>query len=217
MKELESVIAAVHGCTACERVLHSHVLGVGNGDPTARVMFVGEAPGRLGAGRTGIPFHGDESGRRFESFLEIAGLSRAEVFVTNAILCNPVDPKQRNRRPLTSEVKRCRSYLEAQLEAVQPEIVIALGDVALFALGLIEPHGATLRGQVGVDLTWLGRTLVPLYHPGRQSTLHRVDALQREDWRRLGELLEARQLRGLTVKSTPMPLSGAAGVRQAMK
>jgi uracil-DNA glycosylase len=114
-------------------------------------------------------------------------------------------------------VRRCLPFLAAQVTAVNPEVVIALGDVALFALNLVEPHGERLREHCGTELAWFGRTLVPLYHPGRQSTLHRADALQREDWRRLGELLEARQLRGLTVKSTPMPLSGAAGVRQAMK
>lgn len=217
MITLEALIADVQACTACERVLHSHILGAGNGVPTARVMFVGEAPGRLGAGRTGVPFYGDESGRRFEAFLDVAGLTRTDVFVTNAILCNPIDLKERNRRPLTSEVRRCLPFLEAQVRVVDPEVVVALGDVALSALGLVEAHAATLRGDCGRDLPWFGRRLVPLYHPGRQSTLHRADALQRDDWQRLGRMLEERQLRGLTSKSTPMPLSGAAGVRQAMK
>lgn len=217
MTTLDALIADVQACTACERVLHSHVLGAGNGDPSARVMFVGEAPGRLGAGRTGVPFYGDESGRRFEAFLDAAGLTRAEVFVTNAILCNPLDLKQRNRPPLSTEVRRCRPFLEAQIAAVDPEVVVALGNVALMALGLVEAHTATLRADCGRELPWFGRVLVPLYHPGRQSTLHRADALQREDWRRLGESLAKRQLRGRTSKSTPMPLSGAAGVRQAMK
>jgi uracil-DNA glycosylase family 4 len=217
MNDFDALVADVQACTACERMLHSHVLGAGNGDRKANVMFVGEAPGRLGAGRTGVPFYGDESGRRFEAFLEIAGLTRAEVFVTNAILCNPLDLKQRNRRPLTSEVRRCLPFLAAQMRAVDPEVVVSLGDVALFALGLVDAHGATLRGDCGDELAWAGRTLVPLYHPGRQSTLHRADALQREDWQRLGEMLERRQRRGATSKSTPMPLSGAAGVKQAMK
>jgi len=217
VNDFETLVATVQVCTACERVLHTHVLGAGNGNPAARIMFVGEAPGRLGAGRTGVPFYGDESGRRFEAFLEIAGLTRADLFVTNAILCNPLDLKQRNRRPLTSEVRRCLPFLATQVGAVDPVVVVTLGDVALFALGLVEAHEATLRGHCGEELAWLGRTLVPLYHPGRQSTLHRADVLQREDWQRLGEMLERRQLRGATSKSTPMPLSGAAGVRQAMK
>jgi uracil-DNA glycosylase family 4 len=193
--DFDAVVAEVQACTACERVIHSHVLGAGNGDPGARVMFVGEAPGRLGAGRTGVPFYGDESGRRFDAFLDIAGLSRADVFVTNAILCNPFGLKQRNRRPLTSEIRRCLPFLVAQVQAVDPDVVVALGDVALFALGLVDAHGARLREHCGLELPWSGRTLVPLYHPGRQSTLHRADGLQREDWLRLGELLETKGLR----------------------
>lgn len=168
---------------------YSHVLGPANGTAGASVMFVGEAPGRLGAGRTGVPFHGDESGRRFEAMLAAAGLRRGEVFVTNAVLCNPVDAGGRNRRPLRSEVRRCLPFLQAQVEAVDPAVVVALGEVALIALGTLEGHGAALRSHCGVAVPWFGRTLVPLYHPGRRSTVHRGDVLQREDWRRLGELL----------------------------
>jgi len=216
MTALDAVIAEVAACTACDRVLHSHVLGAGNGDPTARVMFVGEAPGRLGAGRTGIPFYGDESGRRFEAFLALAGLSRSEVFVTNTILCNPLDAKSNNRRPLTSEIRRCLPFLRAQVEAVDPVVVVALGDVALTALGLVKAHETSLRNGCGLPRPWFGRTLVPLYHPGRQSTLHRPDAAQRADWQRLGEYLRGERQSSIS-KVTPMPLSGAAGVRQAMK
>jgi uracil-DNA glycosylase family 4 len=217
VSELDTLTASVQACTACERVLHSHVLGVTNGNPAASVMFVGEAPGRLGAGRTGVPFFGDESGRRFEEILLAAGLTRAEVFVTNAILCNPLDGLSRNRRPLISEVRRCLPFLRGQVLAVEPEVVVALGDVALLALGLIEPHSATLRGHCGSSMPWFGRILVPLYHPGRRSTVHRLDADQRADWQRLGEMLAERQLAGTMSKERPRPLSGAAGVKQAMK
>jgi uracil-DNA glycosylase len=168
---------------------HSHVLGVTNGPITARVMFVGEAPGRFGAGRSGVPFQGDESGRRFESLLAEAGLTREDVFVTNAVLCNPLDLQSRNRRPLTSEIKRCLPFLEAQLDAVQPRVVAALGQVALEALRLVEPHSLSLRSDAGRDADWRNRLLVPLYHPGRRALVHRVDALQRDDWRALGELI----------------------------
>jgi uracil-DNA glycosylase family 4 len=190
------------------------VLGPANGNPEADVMFVGEAPGRLGAGRTGVPFSGDESGRRFEAFLAIAGLRRHDVFVTNALLCNPLDDLGRNRRPLLSEVRRCLPFLRQQVLAVDASVVVALGDVALRALALIEPHGASLREHRGQAVPWFGRALVPLYHPGRRSTVQRRDEHQRGDWLRLGQLLC--QGGGIS-KETPRPLSGAAGVRQAMK
>lgn len=168
---------------------HSHVLGPTNGAATSRVMFVGEAPGRFGAGRSGVPFHGDESGKRFESLLAEAGLERDAVFVTNAVLCNPLDLLQRNRRPLTSEIKRCLPFLQAQLDVVQPRIVVALGGVALEALRRIEPHTLSLRSDAGRAVAWRGAQLVALYHPGRRALVHRSDALQHEDWRALGSIV----------------------------
>jgi uracil-DNA glycosylase family 4 len=197
---------------------HCHTLGESNGPPRARVIFVGEAPGRYGAGRSGVPFHGDESGRRFESLLAAAGLCRDEVFVTNAVLCNPLDASGRNRRPKASEVARCASFLVREIEAVDPGVVVALGGVALEALGRIEPHGLTLREDCGRDIAWMGRRLVAVYHPGRRALVHRDEASQREDWRRLGALLQATaSIAGRSSKSMPMPFSGEAGVRQAAK
>ena len=70
---------------------HAHVLGDANGPLDATVLFVAEAVGRRGGAVTGVPLTRDESGKRFTSFLALAGLSRGEVFITNAVLCNPLD------------------------------------------------------------------------------------------------------------------------------
>jgi len=193
---LDGLIDEVRECFACDSMTHCHTLGASNGPPRARVLFVGEAPGRYGAGRSGVPFHGDESGRRFESLLAVAGLTRDDVFVTNAVLCNPLDASGRNRRPNTSEVARCGAFLRRQIEVVGPEVVVALGVVALEALGRIEAHGVTLREECGRSAGWLGRRLVALYHPGRRALVHRDEASQREDWRRLGELVSAAENTG---------------------
>ncbi len=215
---LDALIEDVQACFACDSMAHCHTLGESNGPPLARVLFVGEAPGRYGAGRSGVPFQGDESGRRFESLLAIADLSREQVFVTNAVLCNPLDASGRNRRPKASEVTNCGTLLRRQIEVVQPQIVVALGVVALEALGRIEAHGVTLRQDCGLPVEWLGRRLVALYHPGRRALVHRDDATQREDWRRLGVLVQAAEsMAGLRSNSRPMPFSGEAGVMQATK
>jgi uracil-DNA glycosylase family 4 len=174
--------AKVGACRACDSMAYSHVLGAANGPADARVMFVGEAPGRFGAGRSGVPFQGDESGRRFESLLAVSGLTRDEVFVTNAILCNPLDASGRNRRPKTSEVQRCLAHLREQIEAVDPALVVALGEVALTTLARIEPHGLRLRDGVAQPTPWFNRSLVALNHPGRRALVHRSDELQRLDW-----------------------------------
>jgi uracil-DNA glycosylase family 4 len=149
-------------------------------------MFVGEAPGRHGAGKSGVPFLGDESGRRFEALLDLAGLSRDEVFVTNAVLCNPLHANGNNRRPKASEVKRCLPHLREQIEAVDPDLVVALGEVALSALNHLEAHALRLRDATSVPVPWLNRRLVALYHPGRRALVHRRDELQRKDWQELG-------------------------------
>jgi uracil-DNA glycosylase len=70
-------------------------------------------------------------------------------------------------------------------------LVVALGRVALHALDRIEPHALELGRDVGQVCSWGGRALVPLYHPSRQSTLHRADAAQQDDWRRLGAVAAA--------------------------
>jgi len=180
---------AVRRCYACKDMAHCHVLGAVNGPANARVMFVGEAPGRHGAGKSGVPFSGDESGRRFEALLAVAGLRREDVFVTNAVLCNPLDGVGNNRRPLPREVRACLAYLRGQIEAVNPDYVVALGGVALDALGRIEAHGVTLASGCGEPRPWFGRTLVVLYHPGRRAIVHRSVEAQEGDWRRLGEVV----------------------------
>jgi uracil-DNA glycosylase family 4 len=183
------LVADVESCFACPGMAHCHTLGVANGPASAEVMFVGEAPGRFGAGRSGVPFLGDESGRRFESLLADAGLTREGVFVTNAVLCNPLDAQGRNRRPKAAEIARCSGFLRRQVVAVNPAIVVALGGVALDALARIEAHGLSLRQTCARPRAWFGRTLVAVYHPGRRALVHRGQAQQVEDWRYLGALV----------------------------
>ena len=211
---LGEIVDRVRACKACSRMCYSHVLGPANGPAPADVMLIGEAPGRLGAAITGVPFSGDESGKRFEELLGVAGLRRDEAFVTNAVLCNPVDGQGRNRPPLVSELDRCRPFLEAQLEAVRPRIVIALGKVALAALSRIESHGASLRGDCGRELSWSGRTLVALYHPGRRALVHRSQSAQEEDWRTLGRMIQARPWLNERLSRTAMVDTQQPGARR---
>jgi uracil-DNA glycosylase len=160
------------------------VLGPANGPASASLMFVGEAPGRLGAARTGVPLQGDESGRRFGLLLAAVALRRDEVLLTNAVLCLPLDATGRNRRPTMREVDSCTAHLAATIEVVDPRLVVALGAVALSALAKIEPHGLVLRDHAGTAVNWNGRMLAALYHPSRQAELHRAWESQLEDWRR---------------------------------
>jgi uracil-DNA glycosylase family 4 len=165
------------------------VLGPANGAIDARVCFVAEAPGRLGGDRTGVPLSGDQSGRNFERLLVAAGLDRSAIFVTNAVLCNPRDGAGRNAPPTTREIRNCSGFLKATLDLVQPAYVVALGNVALRALALIEPHSLSLATNVGRVVPWYGCRLVPLYHPGPRAQIHRGFQQQLDDFSYLGALI----------------------------
>ncbi len=174
----------VQSCFACRDMHHVHVLASSNGSLHARVMFIGEAPGRLGAARTGVPFTSDQSGLRFQRLLAAAGLRRGDLFLTNALLCNPLH-NGTNRPPRRRELVNCSPWLQAQIDLVGPRVVVTLGAAALDALRLIEPHPYVLRRDVGRALPWYGRTLVPLYHPSPRTAARRPFQQQVADFRRL--------------------------------
>ena len=165
------------------------MLGPANGRLDARVIFVAEAPGRFGGDRTGVPLTSDQSGRNFDRLLEAAGLRRDQIFVTNAVLCNPRNDRGRNATPSAREVAACRSFLRETLCLVRAPLVVTLGRVALEALGAIEPHRLRLRRDVGQATPWTDRTLVALYHPGPRAQLHRGFAQQQQDFAHLARLL----------------------------
>ena len=184
----EQLVDDVRSCFACAEMDHVHVLGRRNGPLGARVMFIGEAPGRLGAARTGVPFTSDQSGLRFQRLLAEAGLRREEVFLTNALICNPLRDG-RNRPPRRRELAACAGWLETQLRLVDPPLVVTLGTAALETLRIIERHPYALPRDAGKALPWGGRALVPLYHPSPRTAGRRSFERQVEDFRSLGALL----------------------------
>ncbi|MEP7271118.1 MAG: uracil-DNA glycosylase [Acidobacteriota bacterium] len=139
-----------------------------NGSPAARVMLIAEAPGRNGADRTRIPFHGDASGLTFEKLLASIGLSRREIFITNSVLCSPRKPSGANDKPTRVELSNCSGFLRRQIEMIDPQVIVTLGAVALQTLKRIEPHAFALKTHAAHILKWNSRLLVPLYHPSPQ-------------------------------------------------
>jgi uracil-DNA glycosylase len=132
------------------------------------VMFIGEAPGRQGGDRTRVPFSGDQSGRNFGRFIASIGLTRASLFITNAVLCNPRRASGANRPPTRREIANCSDFLRRQIEIVNPRVIVTLGAVSLDALRRIEYHELFLKEAAGQVYEWGGRLLVPLYHPSPQ-------------------------------------------------
>ena len=146
-----------------QRIVH------GYGDPQARVFIVGEAPGYLGADRTGVPFTGDRSGRRVQALLIRLGLSEESdpaaaqprlrgVFISNVVRCNPPG----NRNPAPEEILTCQGYLQQQIQHIQPVLIVALGRFAVQTLLQSEQTIGKLRGQVH---QYQGIPLIATYHP----------------------------------------------------
>jgi uracil-DNA glycosylase len=161
------LVARVQGCRACPRMEgRQRILGEANGPIRARAVLVGTAPGRHGAERTGVPFSGDRSGEALDVLLGRAGLTRAEVFVTNAVLCNPQDAKGRNAEPTAAELRRCGEHLRATLAVVDAPLVVALGRTAFAALQAVAPTTVPWPDALGTTTLWQGRLLAATYHPG---------------------------------------------------
>ena len=189
--EFDALVAEAAACRRCEAMCgRSAVLSWRNGRVGARVMFVGEAPGRQGGDRTRVPFSGDQSGRNFGRYLASIGLGREDVFITNAALCNPRAESGANRRPTRREVSNCSEFLRRQIEVVAPSVVVTLGAVSLDALRAVEYHQLSLKENVGQIREWGGRLLVPLYHPSPQVLAsHRREAAQLEDYKSVARAL----------------------------
>lgn len=204
-RAFEALVARVSSCRCCPRMEgRTRVLGDANGPLGARVLFIAEAPGRLGADASGIPLTLDRTGRTFEQLLICAGLRRSDIFITNAVLCNPRDAKGRNDRPSRSEIVNCSSHLVQLLAILNPAWVVTLGLVALQAIAAVEPHTVCLQHDVGQPIAWFGRYLVPLYHPGPRALIRRPQHLQEHDYRQLAALISA-----ATEQTSGSPTDGA--------
>ena len=184
-KRFVGLAAEAAVCTRCPAMCErAAVLSELNGSVYARVMFIGEAPGRKGADRTRVPFSGDQSGKNFERFLASIDLKRSEIFITSAALCNPREESGANRRPKASEIRNCSDFLRRSIALVDPRVVVTLGTVALEALKLVHYHDFNLKNDAGRIRGWNGRLLVPLYHPSPQVLItSRNEAAQLKDYR----------------------------------
>ena len=183
-------------CTLCPSMCgRSAVLSELNGSIHARVMFVGEAPGRKGADRTRVPFSGDQSGANFDRFLKSIELGRDEIFITSAAICNPRTESGANRKPTRLELANCSDFLRRTFEIVNPRLIVTLGSVALEALKSIHYHELKLKDDAARIHNWNGRLLVPIYHPSPQVLAsHRREFQQLSDYQVVAHALMSDKL-----------------------
>jgi uracil-DNA glycosylase len=130
-KSLPVLEKAAEGCRGCDLYKHATQVVFGEGPRSARVMFVGEQPGDQ-EDRQGEPFVGP-AGALLDKALADAGIPRRDVYVTNAVKHFKWEPRGKRRihkKPRMSEIKACRPWLEAELRAVKPAVVVCLGATA---------------------------------------------------------------------------------------
>jgi DNA polymerase len=166
----------------------------GEGNPRPRLVVVGEAPGAE-EDATGRPFVG-AAGKLLTKMLAAIGLAREDVYICNLLKCRPPG----NRDPRPDEVASCKPYLRAQIEALAPELILALGSPATRELLRTERGITSLRGRVARSPE--GWRVLPSYHP---AYLLRHAPAKREAWEDLQKV--AREL-GLEVPR-PTPASAS--------
>jgi DNA polymerase len=145
------------GCTRCALAAGRTQVVFGVGDPQARLMFVGEGPGR-DEDLAGEPFVG-RSGQLLDKLvLQELELTRDRFYIANVVKCRPPG----NRDPLPAEIEACRPYLEGQLALIDPAVVVTLGN---FATRLLLQTTEGIRRLRGRAYPFAGGHLVPTYHP----------------------------------------------------
>ncbi len=179
-RSLESIELECRACQACALGQTRTNLVFGAGNPQARVMFIGEAPGK-NEDLKGEPFVG-AAGKQLASMLELAGLRREDVYIANILKCRP--PK--NRNPLASEVEACTPWLREQVASVSPEVLVTLGNFATRFVMQTNEGITQLRGRVHQAGPY---KVLPVFHPAAVIyDRSKVTALE-EDFRLLGSLL----------------------------
>ncbi len=190
MSEVERAVAldAYHaehvvGCTRCPLGEERTQVVVGNGNPNADVMFVGEAPG-YHEDRQGLPFVG-AAGTLLDELLGGIGLDREEVFVANVLKCRPPG----NRDPQPAEIRSCEEHLLRQVALVEPTVVCTLGNFATKLLsgrseGITRVHGHELPIQLGERRV----LLYPLFHPAAVLRNNGLRTALEADFARIPEL-----------------------------
>jgi len=199
---LEKVATEVSTCTQCDLCKGRTKAVPGEGNPHARIMFIGEGPG----------FHEDSQGRPFVGpagqflveLLASINLKRTDVFITNVVKCRPPG----NRDPLPAEINACNDYLERQIAALDPEVIVTLGrfSMAKFFGGekISSIHGRARK----VD----GRICIAMYHPAAGLHQQSLKDTIRSDFKKIPQIMaeaerqsveEPRKTEAPTLKEEP--------------
>lgn len=180
LAEIREEVSTCKACSLCEG--RTNVV-FGEGNPHARVMIIGEAPGK-NEDLQGKPFVG-AAGKFLDELLEVAGLKREDVFIANVLKCRP--PLNRNPKP--EEIEACATFLRQQTQTISPDVIVTLGNFAtqfILRTGVGITH---LRGTV----QRAGRFLVlPVFHPAAAIYDRSKRDVLLSDFERVGSLVRDR-------------------------
>jgi DNA polymerase len=182
---LEAIRKDIGDCTRCPLAYAGRrTIVFGDGDPRARLMFVGEGPG-ADEDEQGLPFVG-KSGQLLNNMIAAMGLARSEVYIANIVKCRP----PANRAPEPVEANTCTQFLARQIDVVRPEVIVALGATAAMYLLGVKQSLLSLRGK------WhnvLGAKAAVTYHP---AFLLRDPRQKGEAWKDLQRVMAELGLKG---------------------
>ena len=154
---LHELRVEIGDCTRCRLCEKRTRLVFGTGNPQARIMFVGEGPG-YEEDRQGLPFVG-KAGQLLNRIIQAMGMTREEVYIANVVKCRPPD----NRTPLPDETATCSVFLQEQIKIIRPQVICALGSVAVGTLLQSSTSISRLRGEFRTLRD--GTPVMPTFHP----------------------------------------------------
>lgn len=171
---LEKIYLELEGCQRCRLSQKRNRIVLGEGDPHAQLVFVGEGPGEQ-EDLQGRPFVG-KAGHLLDRMIAAIGLRREQVFIANVVKCRPPE----NRNPEPDEISTCQPFLKRQLDLISPQVIVGLGKFAAQTLLQTETPISRLRGQFH-PFQVAGRSikLMPTFHP---AYLLRNPPAKREVW-----------------------------------
>jgi uracil-DNA glycosylase family 4 len=178
--ELKTIAQEVAACEKCPLYRGRTRTVPGDGPADTQIMFIGEAPG-FHEDQQGLPFVG-ASGKYLTELLASVGLSRKDVFITNVVKCRP----PQNRDPQEAELAACEDYLNRQIEAIQPKIIITLGR---FSMAKYFPGGRITRIH-GQPKRMGGRIYYPMFHPAAVLRNPKLRPEMEADMKRVLDLIK---------------------------
>ena len=189
---LREVAVEVSTCSKCDLCKGRTKAVPGEGNPNAKILFIGEGPG-FNEDKQGRPFIGP-AGQFLDELLASISLKRADVFITNVVKCRPPN----NRDPLPNEIAACSNYLDRQIAAIQPQVIVTLGRFSMAKFFGSEKISAIHGRARKID----GRLCIAMYHPAAALHQSSLKEVIREDFKKIpGIIAESERLS----KEAPTP------------